>query len=262
MFAVFSLATGQNGVALYHNGSSFALGSANTGEQRVTSSALNPAAMVYTGKLYASVGVMQSFFLEGLYYSNLEAVFKVQKTQALGLQLYYGGSSLFNEIQIAPSYALRLADHTSLGLRLHGILITSPENDKLFAGTFTMGAQTQLSKQFALGISTFNPVGFFSSIQSNDLTHFIQMGVSYQPVDYLTLLLAGNLQGDHPFKVSGGIRYELTNRLNFMISASANPGIIGFGIGVPIGRSLMFDVTGAQHLQLGFSPAINVGYER
>lgn len=38
------------------------------------------------------------------------------------------------------------------------------------------------------------------------------------------------------------------------------PAVIGVGIGVPFGRGFSIDFAGAQHLQLGLSPALNLNY--
>ena len=157
-------------------------------------------------------------------------------------------------------YAVSLADQTSIGVRFHGIVITSPENKKEIAGTFTLGGQTQLSPEFGVAIVTFNPVGFFRENRSNDLTHALQLGISYAPAEYIRLFLSGTLNDNHPLSVAGGIAYNINKKLFLYISAQANPGIIGFGIGIPVSKSSVIDLGGTQHLQLGFSPNATYSY--
>jgi len=251
---------GQNGINIFNNSVSTSLNNSNVADPGVKALSLNPAALVQVSKLYISVGAQQSFLISDINQGNFDFAYRIKKNHALGLQLYYNGTKTFNEMKASLGYALQLADQTSLGLRLHGIVVTSPENKKELSATFSLGAQTQLSPQFGVGLVTFNPVGFFRSNESNDLTHSIQFGVGYFPAEYLRLYLSGILDDGHPLSVAGGIAYNINQKVFLYLSARANPGIIGLGIGIPLGKGSSIDLSGTQHLQLGFSPGATYTY--
>ncbi len=251
---------GQNGVNLFNNSVSTALNNSFIADPSVKAGSINPANMTFLNKFYFSVGAQQSFLIKDVNQGNLDLVFKMKNKHALGLQLYYHGNKVFSEMKASFGYALQLADQTSMGLRFHGIVITSPENKKELAGTFTLGGQTQLSPEFGVGIVAFNPVGFFRDNSSNDLTHSLQLGIGYAPAEYIRMFLSGTLNDRHPLSVGGGIAYNINRKLYFYVSAQANPGIIGFGIGIPLSKGSEIDLGGTQHLQLGFSPNVTYSY--
>jgi len=253
-------ANAQNGVNLFNNAVSSALNNSNIAAPSSKSLSLNPASMTYASKVYFSLGAQQSFLINDINQGNADLAYKMKNGNAAGLQLYYYGNKTFNEIKGSFAYAVDLADNTSIGLRLHGLMITSPENDKQYAGTFSLGGQTQLSPQFGVGLVTFNPIGFFRENRSTDLSHNIQLGIGYHPAEYLSLFLSATLDDRHPLSVGGGFAYNVRKKLYLYLSAQANPGVIGIGIGIPFGKGSSIDIAGSQHLQLGFSPAINYTY--
>lgn len=254
------LLIGQNGLNLFNNSVNTALSNSAIADPSANAGSINPASLTFTEKLYFSVGVQRSFMLSDINQGNVDLAIKMKNKHALGLQLYYHGNKIFNEMKASLGYAVSLADQTSIGLRFHGIVITSPENEKEIAGTFTLGGQTQLSPEFGVAIVTFNPVGFFRDNRSNDLTHTIQLGLGYTPAEYIKLFLSGTLNDNHPLSVAGGIAYNINKKLFLYVSAQANPGVIGFGIGIPISGGSVIDFGGTQHLQLGFSPNATYTY--
>ena len=260
MLCLTLITKGQNGVNLYNNAVTSALNNSNLASPSAKSVSLNPAAMTHISKFYFSVGAQQSFLVNDINQGNLDMAYKMKNGNAAGIQIYYHGNKVFNEIKGSLAYAVDLADNTSLALRFHGMMITSPENERQFAGTFSLGGQTQLSSQFGIALLTFNPIGFFRENKSTDLTHNIQMGIGYHPAEYLSLYLSATLDDRHPLSVSGGFAYNIRQKLYLYLSAQANPGVIGLGIGIPIGKGSSIDLSGTQHLQLGFSPAVNYTY--
>lgn len=255
-----ALLNGQNGINLFNNAVSSALNNSNIAARSAKSLSLNPAAMTNVSKFYFSVGAQQSFLINEINQGNLDVAYKMKSGNAAGLQLYYFGNKTFNEIKGSFAYAVDLADNTSIALRLHGVMITSPENEKQYAGTFSLGGQTMLTPQFGVGLVTFNPIGFFRENKTTDLSHNIQLGIGYHPAEYLSLFLSATLDDGHPLSVAGGFAYNIRKKLYLYLSAQANPGVIGLGIGIPFGKGSSVDIAGSQHLQLGFSPAINYTY--
>jgi len=250
----------QNGVNLFYNTVTSALGGSNVAYNSDLSGSINPACMTWGKGLYASLGAQRSFLIEDINQGNFDLAYRMKNGSATGLQLYYFGNKVYNETMASLAYSVSLAEQTSLGLRLHGIRFSAPENDAAYAVTFTLGGQTMISPQLGVGLTTFNPVGFFRKGRPNDLTSNIRLGISYHPAEYLSLFLSGTLDDAHPMSVAGGIAYNVRQKVYIYFSAMANPAVISVGIGIPLGRSFRVDLAGAQHLQLGLSPAFNLTY--
>lgn len=259
LLSSFSMAA-QNGVSLFYNARTTALGGSDIASPNILSAGINPANMIYGQGMFASLGAQRSFLIADINQGSLDVGYRMKTGHAIGLQLYVYGNNIYSETMASLAYAIRIADKTSLGLKMHGLRFTSPENKPEYAVTFTLGAQTVISEQFSLGMSTFNPVGFFRKGRPNDLTSNFRLGVAYSPASFLSIYSSATLDDAHPLNVALGIGYNVKNRVNLYLSFMTQPAVIGVGVGIPFGRGLSIDLAGAQHLQLGLSPAFSLNY--
>ncbi len=254
------LSFSQNGVNLFYTASNSALSNSDISSKRIESGSINPASMVNGNGMYVSIGAQRSFLIEDINQGNFIFNYRFKNHHAAGFQMYFYGNQVYSEAISSLAYAVPLKDNTSIGLKLHGIRFSSPENDPSYAYTFTIGAKTMINSQLGIGMSSFNPLGFFREEKSNDLASEFMLGISYYPSDYLGLFVSGTLNDAHPFNFSAGIAYNIKQKLNIYFSAMANPGVIGLGIGIPLGIKFGVDIAGNQHLQLGMSPAFSFSY--
>lgn len=255
-----TLLKAQNGVSLFHNARTTALGNSDITSHNVLSGSINPANTIIGHGLFASLGIQRSFLIADINQGSLDVGYRMKNDQAIGLQFYVYGNNIYSEAMASLAYAIRIADKTSLGLRMHGLRFSAPENKPEYAVTFTLGAQTVISEQFSLGMTTFNPVGFFRKERPNDLTSNFRIGLAYSPAPSVSLYTSANLDDAHPLNVALGIAYSINKKVNLYLSFMTQPAVIGVGIGVPFGRGFSIDIAGAQHLQLGLSPALNLNY--
>ncbi len=254
------LSYSQNGINLFYTAGNSALNNTDISSKRVESGSINPASMVNGNGIYASFGAQRSFLIEDINQGIFVFNYRFKNHHAAGFQMYIYGNQVYSEAISSLAYAVSLKDNTSIGLKLHGIRFSSPENDPSFAYTFTIGAKTMINSQVGIGMTSFNPLGFFREDKSNDLSSLFMLGISYYPADYLGLFVSGTLSDAHPFNFSAGVVYNIKQKLNIYFSAMANPGVIGLGIGIPLGKKFVVDIAGNQHLQLGMSPAFSFSY--
>lgn len=250
----------QQGLNVFDNSQSHVLGQSNLAANELTAISLNPAAMIAIDHFYTSVGVMQSYLIRGLYNGNAEVGFKLYPNHFIGIQAGYSGLSNFNELRLSTGYALRLADKTSIGLKLHGFRFAAPENSNKFAGTFSLGMRTDIIPYLSIAATAFNPIGLFKAEKNNELSHQIRVGLDYKPADYLSLYLAGNLDNDFPLAISGGVLYSIRNKLFMYLGAATEPAYIGVGLGYQFSSKSRIDLSAIRHLELGLSPAMSLIY--
>ena len=250
----------QQGLKVFDNALSHVTGQSNLAAADLLAISLNAAALDRVEQFYLSAGAMQSFLIKGLYHANVEAGYRLGRVHSLGLQAGYGGVSNFNEMQLSAGYALRLADRTSIGLRLHGFRFVAPEQEGRIAGTFSLGIRTDVIPRLAIAATTFNPIGFFRKETNAQLSHQIRLGLNYNPADYLNIYLAGHLDNNYPLAVSGGVQYTLNEKLHLYLGACTEPAFLGVGIGYQLSPVTRLDLGATRHLELGFSPAMNILY--
>jgi len=260
LLLVHYAAHSQQGNKLFINGYTHGLSEANLSEANFLAGGLNPACLGYTDSWNLQAGAMQSFLLKNLYNAHLATDFRLNKNQVAGVSFYYGGKTIYHELQLTAAYSLRLAKHTYIGLALHGMSFVAPEVKAHYSGTFTLGIQSMIGEEVSLGMSTFNPVGFFREEKNNDLSRQVALGVGYHPADYLAFFLSGRLTNEYPLSISGGVAYTINKRLQLYVSASSQPAQFGVGIGYRLSDKSRLDLSATQHLQLGLSPAFSYAY--
>ncbi|MCO6461513.1 MAG: hypothetical protein J5I59_08925 [Saprospiraceae bacterium] len=251
---------GQNGINLFSNAFNAALNNADISSGRIDAGSNNPANMVSGKGLFLSLGTQRSFLIEDINQGNFDVYYRFKNGHAAGLQFYIYGNKVYSEMMTSVAYAVKLKDHTSLGIKFHGLRFSSPENEPEYAFTFTVGAQTMISSQIGVGMVAFNPVGFFRNNNPNDLASDFRLGLSYSPAEYVGLFASGTLSDGYPLSFSGGLAYNIREKLNIYFSVMSNPGVFGLGIGLPLGSSISLNLSGNQHLQLGLSPAVGLFY--
>lgn len=251
----------QQGDLLFENAFSHGLTQSIVADRSVLSASANPAATGNMRQWFIQLGATQPYFLKNIFAGNFQAGFRLAPGHTMSIGAYYSGNTIYQESQLNASYSIRLEKNTYLGLRVHGVSVSAPEAERIYSGTFSLGFLTAISKQLSLGASLFNPIGLFRENKNNDLANSIHVGLAYQPADYLTFYLQGNLENEHPFNIGGGLSYTINKKINLYLSAKTNPALFGLGFGLLLNKS-RFDFSATQHLQLGLSPAVSFLYEK
>lgn len=249
----------------YAGGRAAALGDVAVSFQDGWSTLNNPAGLGGIDKMSAGVFYESRFSMSE--FSTRGAVFQIPTELGnFGLGFSYYGFNIYNEKRFVLAYGRQLTPKLRAGLSfdyLHTQL--DDETSKLTAGkgviTFQAGLQADLSDKFKLGFSVFNPYSAkLSEYENENIPAIARLGVAYLPDDRFLLILEAEQNMKHDLRIKSGLEYKINERFIARGGIKTNPAEYSFGFGMEF-KGIVFDVSAAYHLVLGYSPHGSFMYE-
>ncbi len=239
----FSTSAGARGIGM---------GNANLTLKDIYSGFNNPAGLAYVDGFSGAAFVENRFLLQEL---QLAALSIAQSTNSgtIGMTLQYFGFEDYNEQKVGINYSRQLFDKLSIGAQFDFLTTRVREYGNVSAITFEVGFQYEILDKLSTGIHVFNPIR--ASIGAESLPAIIQVGLSYQVANYLTISGAIEKETILPYNAKIGLEYEIAKKIQLRAGVNSNPNRLSFGVGYIVNQ-LQLNVAATYHDVLGFSPAL------
>lgn len=181
-----------------------------------------------------------------------------------GLCFSHFGYSEYNEMIASLSFGRQFGDNFSLGVdMIYYTVFLSPS--ERYKGVFTaqLGTQVDLTDEFSLALSVFNPV--FSKIKGDyaekRLPTIFSIGSLYKIRDVVNWLVQFDKEVSSPFRWATGFEYILVKELIVRVGAYGYDDFrptLGAGLRLD---SFKFDIAADYNSVLGFSVLGGMAYE-
>ncbi len=256
IFCIFlfttSLSFGQNAFSTAAGARGIGMGNANLTLKDIYSGFNNPAGLAYLDGFAGAAFVENRFLLQEL---QLAAISIAQPTNSgtIGMTLQYFGFEDYNEQKVGLNYSRQLFDKFSIGAQFDFLNTRVKEYGNAAAITFEVGLQYEILDKLATGIHVFNPIR--ATIGTENLPSIIQIGLTYQVADYLTISGAIEKDATLPYNAKFGVEYEIAKKIQLRAGMNSNPNRLSFGVGYLVNQ-LQLNVAATYHDILGFSPAL------
>jgi len=239
----FSTSAGARGIGM---------GNANLTLKDIYSGFNNPAGLAFIEGFSGAAFVENRFLLQEL---QSAAVSIAQSTNSgtIGMTLQYFGFEDYNEQKVGVNYSRQLVDKLSIGAQFDFLSTRVKEYGNATAITFEVGLQYEILDKLTTGIHVFNPVR--ARIGAESLPAIIQIGLTYQVADYLTISGAIEKETILPYNAKIGLEYEIAKKIQLRAGMNSHPNRLSFGVGYLVNQ-LQLNVATTYHDVLGFSPAL------
>ncbi len=251
-FFTASIAFSQNAFSTAAGARGIGMGNANLTLKDVHSGFNNPAGLAYLDGFSGAAFVENRFLLQEL---QLAAISVAQSTNSgtIGMTLQYFGFEEYNEQKIGLNYSRQLFDKLSIGAQFDFLSTRVKEYGNASAITFEVGLQYEILDKLTAGIHVFNPIR--ATIGTENLPSIIQIGITYQVADYLTISSAIEKDTALPYNAKFGLEYQVADNIQLRAGMNSNPNRFSFGVGYLVNQ-LQLNVAATYHDVLGFSPAV------
>ena len=250
---------GQNGSSYSNSATSIAMGNTGINFTDINSLFTNQAGLSSLKNPSFIASAERRFALADL--NNLAAGFALPTNSGtFGISVNYFGFDQYNETKVGIAYSRKLMEKLSIGVQFDVLNTRIPEYGSKNLYTFEVGIQSELSEQFTLGFHIFNPVRL-EIVEDEYLPSVIQAGITYQPSKKVIVNAELEKDIDFPFTVKLGIEYEMVDNFYLRIGANTEPTNLSFGLGYQLKNKLRIDFASSYHQELGFTPAISLGYD-
>ena len=240
---VFSTAAGARGIGM---------GNANLTLQDIHSGFNNQAGLAYLDGFSGAAFVENRFLLEELQLATI-GVAQATNSGTIGLVLQYFGFEDYNEQKVGLNYSRQLFDKLAIGAQFDFLNTRVKEYGNASAVTFEVGLQYEILDKLTTGIHVFNPIR--ATLDSENLPSIIQIGLTYQVADYLTISGAVEKNTVLPTTAKIGLEYQIAEKVQIRVGMNSNPNRLSFGVGYLVNQ-LQLNVAATYHDVLGFSPAL------
>ena len=178
-----------------------------------------------------------------------------------GVSVYYFGDDAFNESQIGLAYSRKLAENTSMGVKLNYFATEAAFADKASMLYPEIGLYYKLTEHLDIGTKAANL--FSQKLDTpfeNQLHPFISIGANYHPADELTLTIQADERIDDGFSARLGVQYRAMKQLAVMAGFSTHPATMTAGLNLHL-SGLDVSIGAAYHTELGTSPHSSLSYD-
>lgn len=250
---------GQNGSSYSNSAKSIAMGHTGINFTDIHSLFTNQAGLANLEESSFLLSAERRFSLAEL--NNFNAGFALPTSSGtFGLSIHYFGFEQYNETKIGFAYGRKLMEKLSVGLQFDVLNTRIPEYGSKNLFTFELGLQSELSKQLTLGFHLFNPIKQ-EIAEEEYLPTVIQTGITYSPTKKVAINVELEKDIDFPFTIKTGINYEMVDNFWLRVGFNTEPAAVSFGIGYLMKNGFRLDVASTYHQELGFTPAISLGYD-
>ncbi len=251
-FFSISISFSQNAFSTAAGARGIGMGNANLTLKDVYSGFNNPAGLAYLDEFEGAVFIENRFLLQEL---QLVAISVAQPTNSgtIGMTLQYFGFEGYNEQKIGLNYSRKLFEKLSISAQFDFLSTRVKEYGSATAITFEVGFQYEILDKLTAGIHVFNPIR--TTIGTEALPSNIQIGLTYQVADYLTI--SGAIEKDSvlPYNAKVGLEYQVAEKIQLRAGMNSNPNRVSFGVGYLV-YQLQLNIAATYHDILGFSPAL------
>jgi hypothetical protein len=220
----------------------------------------NQAGLGFIRKLTAGVYYENRFLVPELGLSSAVVAIPAGKG-CIGISFRNFGFNLYQESKAGIGYGRMFGDNLSIGMQLNYHLVSFSEiygNRSLV--TAEAGAIYKLSKKLLAGAHVYNPgQPIVSEFGTERLPAAIRFGLRYQFSDKIMLATEAEMISSRKPILRMGLEYEIQRILYLRAGIASNPLNSSFGLGVRL-KKFMFDLAGAFHPVLGFSPKFSLSY--
>ena len=251
-FFTISVSFGQNAFSTAAGARGIGMGNANLTLKDVYSGFNNPAGLAYLDGFEGAAFVENRFLLQEL---QLAAISIAQSTNSgtIGMTLQYFGFEEYNEQKVGLNYSRKLFDKFSIGAQFDLLSTRIKEYGNAAAITFEVGLQYEILDKLTMGIHVFNPIR--ATIGTEISPSILQIGLTYQVADYLTISGTIEKETTLPYNAKFGLEYQVADKVQLRAGMNSNPNRLSFGVGYLVNQ-LQLNVAATYHEVLGFSPAL------
>ncbi len=235
------------------------MGGADLNYKSIHSIFNNPAGLAYLDGFSATAFTENRFLLEELKSVSLGLAYPTS-SGTIGLLVQYFGFQDFNEQKLGISYSRKLFDKLAIGAQFDLLNTRISEYGSAQAITFEVGLNYEIVRNITAGVHIFNPIRA-AILEGEPLPASIQIGVTYQPADYLRWSISVGKDSDLAYSFRTGLEYLLLKKIFFRAGMTTNPNQFSFGLGY-LYNNLQFDLATSYHQVLGFSPSIGISYSK
>ena len=220
---------------------------------------LNPAAVFDLQPIALEVSAGRPFGIDNLNALSISGVLSAGERSRVLLGATYTGLEAFNEQELGAGYAMRLNEQVSIAARLGATNYRIEGYGSTFRPNLTLGAMMLLTAGLQLGVLIENPVPIEVTDDTTMPSVFLA-GLSYRLSDNLLLLGEVEKDIDFPAQAKFGIEYYIAEQLALRAGGTTEPSRMHFGFGYRLPSGLSIDFGGSIHQQLGFTPALSIGF--
>lgn len=217
----------------------------------------NIGALARVDKTTAFVGYRNLFGVNEL--NTLAAGFvKPLKPGTIGVSFYRFGGDLFNEQKASIGFSNKFG-LVSLGANISYLQQSIETLGKSSAFVIEFGGLVDISKNLKVGAYVFNlNQASISTGTDEELPLTMKLGISYLPIDDLTINAEVLKQIDLEERVRIGVSYDLIKNFTIRTGIETNPVKGSFGLGFNPGRFLI-DYAFSNHSVIGDIHDISIG---
>lgn len=243
---------GQNAFSTAAGARGIGMGNANLTLQDIHSGFNNQAGLAYLDGFSGAAFVENRFLLEELQLATI-GIAQATNSGTVGLVLQYFGFEAYNEQKIGLNYSRQLFDKLAIGAQFDFLSTRVKEYGNASAVTFEMGLQYEILDKLTTGIHVFNPIR--ATLGNENLPSILQIGLTYQVADYLTISGAVEKNTVLPTTAKIGLEYQIVEKIQVRVGMNSNPNRLSFGVGYLVNQ-LQLNVAATYHDVLGFSPSL------
>jgi len=238
-----------------------AIGNASSTTSNIWSVWHNPAGISTHQQLSVGISYRTIQDLEGFNTASFTAALPL-KIGALGLGVSRFGDQLYNEQLVSLSYGNKFGI-TDLGIRVayHQYHFEGFGNKGLPVISF--GGITTITPEFLIGafIENINQAKL-SDFQDERIPTIMQLGVSYRPIESVSLNIDVQKDIERAATVLIGVSYAIIDNLTINTGFNTNPSKQFFGLDFrPNNIKAMLSYAIAQQEALGFSHQVSIQYD-
>jgi long-subunit fatty acid transport protein len=219
----------------------------------------NPAGLSGIERTSLHAGSAQSFGLSPLTQANAAAAIRTGENGILFMRAGQFGFSAYQERQLGLGYAMSLSDNLNAALRFDLYQFSIEGYGSAMLPGFLLGIQYKLGNVLSFGAAVRNPV----EITTHDaitLPATLSAGLSYRPTEAVGLYAEIEKDIDFSPRLKFGVEYRIVDALELRVGSASNPGTFHAGVGLRVRESLSIDLGAGYHVQLGFTPALGIGF--
>lgn len=174
-----------------------------------------------------------------------------------GIGVLYFGDDLLNQIQVSGMVADEFGfAKVSIRGNYHQFFVQNYGYQNAF--TIDIGGVFTLSEQISLAM-VFQNLTRAKLIQESEISlpSFIQIGLSYQPIDKFRIDVQLDKSIELPVDLRLGMEYEVTDLISIRTGFSPSTSMAALGLGLSW-KYFVLDLAGNYHHQLGYSGVLSL----
>ena len=222
----------------------------------------NVAGLAFSRNLEANLAFENRFEVFDLSVISFGLSKNFNKVGVFGISIKRFGISEYNEFNAAFSYARKLTEELSVGIRFNTYSLVIEGYGNRFGYNADVGIQYDLNDKLILGFFLANPfpIKFIDNIK---LPTFVHFGLKYKVSDNLIVYTEVEKHIDHNYMIKGGLEILLLDKIS-IYGGYRNDldrfSDFSIGIGYELTPNIILDIATQYHLALGISPSMSVSY--